>query len=290
MIKSMTGFGRETYIYHNKTVTIEIRTLNSKYFDLNLKLPNFIREKETEIRNILSAELERGKIELFVSFDIGQTSNNIINQAIFESNYKELEELSEKMNCKIQPDIFGLVMRLPNIYNKEQENIIDEEWQCFEKSLLKTCQKVNEFRISEGEILKEKIEANILTIRNLLDSIKPYEESRISSIRERILKHIDNFYNESNSDKNRFEQEIIYYIEKIDITEEKVRLLKHLNFFNESINEPKSNGKKLGFVSQEIGREINTIGSKANHFEIQQIVVNMKDELEQIKEQLGNIL
>ncbi len=286
----MTGFGRENYIYNNKTVTIEIRTLNSKYFDLNLKLPSFIREKETEIRNILSTELERGKIEVYVSFETGQASSTIINETVFESHYKELLTLSEKMNKTVEPDIFSLVMRLPDIYNKEQENIKDEEWQSFELSLIKSCEKVNEFRLSEGAILKQKIEANILNIRNLLEAITPFEESRITSIRERILKNIDNYFNESNSDKNRFEQEIIYYIEKLDITEEKVRLLKHLNFFAESINESKSNGKKLGFVAQEIGREINTIGSKANHFEIQQIVVNMKDELEQIKEQLGNIL
>ncbi len=286
----MTGFGRESYSCQNKIVNIEIRTLNSKYLDLNLKLPNFIRERETEIRNIISAELERGKIEVSVSLEGGQSSNVVINQTVFESYFKELKLMSEKMDNPFQTDIFSIVMRFPDIYNKEQENIDDSEWKMFEQHLLIACNKVNEFRLSEGKILKEKMEENIAKIRTLLDAISPFEESRVASIRERILKHIDHFLTDSQADKNRFEQEIIYYLEKLDITEEKVRLLKHLNFFNDSLDEPKSNGKKLGFVAQEIGREVNTLGSKANHFEIQQMVVNMKDELEQIKEQLGNIL
>lgn len=286
----MTGFGRETYSHQNKSVNIEIRTLNSKYFDLNLKLPNFIRERETEIRNILSGELERGKVEVYVTLETGQTSNVVINQAVFESYFNQLQAMSEKVNNPTQTDIFSLVMRLPEIYSKDQESIDADEWTLFEQHLKIACAKVNEFRLAEGEILKRKMEDNILKIRTLLEEVKPYEESRIATIRERIFKHIDHFVTDAQADKNRFEQEIIYYIEKLDITEEKVRLLKHLDFFNNSLDEPKSNGKKLGFVAQEIGREVNTLGSKANHFEIQQIVVNMKDELEQIKEQLGNIL
>lgn len=290
MIKSMTGFGRQTYQYNDKIISIELRTLNSKLFDLNLKTPAFIRERDTEIRNILSSQLERGKIELYITQESSLANALNINKTLFESYYYELKSMSDSLKNSTETDIFSLVLRMPDIFSKEQNAMDEEDWKMFEKNLFLACSQVNEFRQTEGDVLKDKLMENITQIGNLLTQVTPFEEQRIKSVRDRLSKHVEKFLSDAQIDKNRFEQEIIFYLEKLDITEEKVRLKKHLDFFVESINESKSNGKKLGFMTQEIGREINTLGSKANDFEIQQLVVKMKDELEQIKEQLGNIL
>ncbi|MDD2411656.1 MAG: YicC/YloC family endoribonuclease [Bacteroidales bacterium] len=290
MIKSMTGFGRQTYQYNDKIISIELRTLNSKIFDLTLKTPAFIRERETEIRNILSSQLERGKIELYITQESSLANTLNINKTLFESYYYELKSMSDSLKNSTETDIFSLVLRMPDIFSKEQNAMDEEDWKMFEKNLFLACSQVNEFRQTEGDVLKDKLMENITQIGNLLTQVTPFEEQRIKSVRDRLSKHVEKFLSDAQIDKNRFEQEIIFYLEKLDITEEKVRLKKHLDFFVESINESKSNGKKLGFMTQEIGREINTLGSKANDFEIQQLVVKMKDELEQIKEQLGNIL
>jgi len=286
----MTGFGRQTYQYNDKIISIELRTLNSKIFDLTLKTPAFIRERETEIRNILSSQLERGKIELYITQESSLANTLNINKTLFESYYYELKSMSDSLKNSTETDIFSLVLRMPDIFSKEQNAMDEEDWKMFEKNLFLACSQVNEFRQTEGDVLKDKLMENITQIGNLLTQVTPFEEQRIKSVRDRLSKHVEKFLSDAQIDKNRFEQEIIFYLEKLDITEEKVRLKKHLDFFVESINESKSNGKKLGFMTQEIGREINTLGSKANDFEIQQLVVKMKDELEQIKEQLGNIL
>lgn len=286
----MTGFGRQTYQYNDKTISIEVRTLNSKLFDLNLKTPAFIRERDTEIRNILSSQLERGKVELYITQESSSANTLNINKTLFESYYYELKSMSDSLKNSSETDIFSLVLRMPDIFSKEQNAMDEEDWKMFEKNLFLACSQVNEFRQTEGDVLKDKLMENITQIGNLLTQVTPFEEQRIKSVRDRLSKHVEKFLSDAQIDKNRFEQEIIFYLEKLDITEEKVRLKKHLDFFVESINESKSNGKKLGFMTQEIGREINTLGSKANDFEIQQLVVKMKDELEQIKEQLGNIL
>lgn len=286
----MTGFGRQTYQYNDKIISIELRTLNSKLFDLNLKTPAFIRERDTEIRNILSSQLERGKIELYITQESSLANALNINKTLFESYYYELKSMSDSLKNSTETDIFSLVLRMPDVFSKEQNAMDEEDWKIFEKKLFLACSQVNEFRQTEGDVLKDKLMENITQIGNLLTQVTPFEEQRIKSVRDRLSKHVEKFLSDAQIDKNRFEQEIIFYLEKLDITEEKVRLKKHLDFFVESINESKSNGKKLGFMTQEIGREINTLGSKANDFEIQQLVVKMKDELEQIKEQLGNIL
>lgn len=286
----MTGFGRQTYQYNDKTISIELRTLNSKLFDLNLKTPVFIRERDTEIRNILSSQLERGKVELYITQESTSANTLNINKTLFESYYNELKSMSDYFQNTTKTDLFSLVLRMPDVFSKEQNAMNEEDWKMFEKNLFLACNQVNEFRQTEGAILKEKLMENITQIGLFLTQITPFEAQRIKTVRDRLSKHVEQFLSDAQIDKNRFEQEMIFYLEKLDITEEKVRLKKHLDFFVESINESKSNGKKLGFVAQEIGREINTLGSKANDFEIQQLVVKMKDELEQIKEQLGNIL
>lgn len=286
----MTGFGRQTYQYNDKTISIELRTLNSKLFDLNLKTPVFIRERDTEIRNILSSQLERGKVELYITQESTSENTLNINKTLFESYYNELKSMSDYFQNTTKTDLFSLVLRMPDVFSKEQNAMNEEDWKMFEKNLFLACNQVNEFRQTEGAILKEKLMENITQIGLFLTQITPFEAQRIKTVRDRLSKHLEQFLLDAQIDKNRFEQEIIFYLEKLDITEEKVRLKKHLDFFVESMNETKSNGKKLAFVTQEIGREINTLGSKANDFEIQQLVVKMKDELEQIKEQLGNIL
>lgn len=286
----MTGFGRQTYQQNDRAISIEIRTLNSKFFDLNLKIPAYFREHETDIRNLLSAQLERGKVELFINLESSSESSLNINKTLFENYYHELKTLSDKLQKSPETDIFSLVMKIPDVYSKDQKGMEEDDWKMFEQNLSDVCSQVNDFRISEGNVMKNKLLENISEIDNALQQIIPLEEQRIKSVRERLSKHMEKFLSDTQIDKNRLEQEIIFYLEKLDITEEKVRLKKHLEFFVETMNESKSNGKKLGFVAQEIGREINTLGSKANDFEIQQWVVKMKDELEQIKEQLGNIL
>jgi uncharacterized protein (TIGR00255 family) len=291
MIVSMTGFGKETLAFDDKIFKAEIRTLNSKNLDLNIKLPSLFREKENAVRAMLSNMLERGKVELMITMECnnGQQPYSI-NTPLLLNYFKQIKEAAGMLNVEISNDFLPDLLRLPEILKPVSDEPDASLWEAIEKLIHQTIDQVISFRQSEGKHLFEDITAREQIIRDLLESIVPHEAQRIQNIRERIIRSLKEIAEDVRIDQNRFEQEVIFYLEKLDITEEKVRLNKHLDYFNETLRENASGGKKLGFIAQEIGREINTIGSKANDATIQQIVVQMKDELEKIKEQLMNVL
>ena len=290
MIKSMTGFGKANCELPNKKILVEIKTLNSKQMDINARLPVYYREKETEIRSFITAKLERGKADVYINVEnIGGYAESSINKAVIKAHFNELKQITEELGE--QPlDIMSLLIKMPDIYNTNIEEISDEEWKSLMETIYQAILNVEEFRINEGNILCDDVVKRIAMIEVLLTAIAPYEANRVKAIKDKLWKNLNDMLEASKIDNNRFEQEIIYYLEKIDITEEKTRLKKHLDYFTDTLKSEVSQGKKLSFVCQEIGREINTIGSKANDVNIQQIVVQMKDELEKIKEQLMNIL
>jgi uncharacterized protein (TIGR00255 family) len=291
MIRSMTGFGRSTLELPEKSISIEIRSLNSKQFDANLRLPPLYREKEAELRILLNNGLERGKIELAINLDKnGDSGTYQFNRAQAKQYYLEMKELADELGVSLNDEIINTLARMPDVLKAEQPSLGEEEWKEVKKAVEEAIGKLNEFRVQEGESLEKDLRERTSLIEKFLDDITPLEEKRIKSLRERMLRQLQESFPQGTADMNRFEQELIYYIEKIDITEEKVRLKKHCQYFTITLEEPGAHGKKLGFISQEMGREINTIGSKANDADIQKVVVLMKDELEKIKEQLFNIL
>lgn len=291
MIKSMTGFGRAVVETCGKCVTVEIRTLNSKQLDLNTRIPLLFKNYENDIRSILSKELERAKADFTIMVENRSVSSSVtINKELAKSYYQTVKELSNELENPIESDIFLHVMRMPDVVSTPQEEVSDELWEAVRAAILDACRQLNEFRISEGKVLEQDFVKRITLIRNMIDEVTPFEENRIVKIREKFENSLKELAPKVQYDPNRLEQEIFYYLEKLDITEEKVRLRKHCNYFIETLNENQSNGKKLGFIVQECGREINTMGSKSNDFDIQQIVVRMKDELEKLKEQLANVL
>lgn len=290
MIQSMTGFGKAIYSLPGKKISIEIKSLNSKQFDLNARIPSFYKEKELPIRNIIAKSLVRGKIDLnlFVEF-IDGNSNHKINTQLVQNYMNELKPIAEEMNAS--SDLLSIIMRLPDVLKAEREEMNEDEWKAIQECLSEAIAKLVDFRTSEGATTEVALNTYISNIENNLKEIETYEAERVENVRNRVFSKLEEYTNMNDeSNRNRFEQEFIYYIEKLDISEEKVRLNGHCNYFKEVMNAAQSNGKKLGFISQEIGREINTIGSKANHMEIQKIVVKMKDDLEKIKEQTLNIL
>jgi len=291
MIKSMTGFGKANCQIEGKKVNIEVKSLNSKSFDVSLKLPQNFRDKEQLIRNFVGQELNRGKVEVFMTIE--NTDNNAevsINKPLFAKYYHELKDLASELNCSMPDDIFSAITRFPEVLKQDPKDADDESWAIIEQALKEALEQTDLFRKSEGKHLAQDLMARIVEIRNLLNQIEPLESQRIENLKTRLIKGLNDLKEAGQPDPNRFEQELIFYLEKLDITEEKVRLSKHLHYFEETMQSEESPGKKLGFISQEIGREINTIGSKANDAEIQRLVVQMKDELEKIKEQLLNIL
>ncbi len=290
MIKSMTGFGRTTIEVTGKSITIEIRTLNSKQLDLNTRIAPLFRNNENEIRSLISHELERGKIDVTINIDKNAAATVAINPELAKSYYDALNVLSKELGNPVESDIFMQVLRMPDVISTPQEELSEELWNAVKAAIQETCDKVNDFRLTEGAVLAKDFEKRIGLIRDMIDEVTPFEENRIATLRAKFDKGIDDLGPKVQFDPNRMEQEIFFYIEKLDITEEKVRLRKHCNYFLETMAEPQANGKKLGFIVQECGREINTLGSKSNDFNIQQIVVRMKDELEKLKEQLANIL
>jgi uncharacterized protein (TIGR00255 family) len=291
MIVSMTGYGKSTCQLEEKNVTVEIRTLNSKNLDLNIKVPGIFREKENQVRHILGSTLERGKAELVISVESSKaTSNTIINKQLLMQFFNEMKDIAYELKTEISENIFSALLRLPDVLQLKEEEIVDDEWAHIESTIMEAIEQVKKFRLSEGNHLQDDIEERLKSIENLLFEIDPFEKNRIQNIKDKILRSINELNGSVKIDENRFEQELIFYLEKLDITEEKVRLKKHLDYFSETIFECNTGGKKLGFIAQEIGREINTIGSKANDADMQKIVVQMKDELEKIKEQLMNVL
>ncbi|MCQ2239029.1 MAG: YicC family protein [Bacteroidaceae bacterium] len=291
MIQSMTGYGKSTVVFAKKKINIEIKSLNSKALDLQTRIAPLYREKEMEIRQMIAASLERGKVDfsLWVEKDESQLASPI-NGAILEDYYNQILTLSKEKNIPLPQDWFYTLLRMPDVMTKvEVEELNDEEWAAVHSGIENAIQQLVDFRKQEGEALYKKFSENIDKIEALLKSIEPYEQSRVAKIRERIVEALEKTIN-VDYDKNRLEQELIYYIEKLDINEEKQRLTNHLNYFRETMGGGRGQGKKVGFMGEGVGREINTAGSKSNQAEMQNIVVMMKDELEQIKEQVLNVM
>ena len=292
MIQSMTGYGKAVVTYKEKKINVEIKSLNSKSLDLSTRIAPLYREKEMEMRQMVSAALVRGKIDLnvWIEKEAGADATPI-NGALVENYFKQIKEIAEKVGFEVAPDqLLPTLMRMPDVLAKtEVETLTDEEWAAVKQALTQSIDAITEFRRQEGAALQQKFTEKIDNIAALLASIEPYEKSRVEKIRQRIVGGLSSIP-EVEYDKNRLEQELIYYIEKLDISEEKQRLTNHLRYFRETMEQDDCQGKKLGFIAQEMGREINTTGSKSNQAEMQNIVVKMKDELEQIKEQVLNAL
>ncbi|HOP12586.1 MAG TPA: YicC family protein [Lentimicrobium sp.] len=290
MLRSMTGYGKAVAKLNGKSVTLEIRSLNSKQLDLNLRLHPALRDNEPDIRSVVTRMLERGKVELTGNIDFtGTDLPAAINRPVAISYYNELSSLARELGAS-EENLLSVVMKMPEVTRLSKEEINGEDWGSIFTALNEALQQLDEFRKHEGELLEKDFILRIETIQSLLAGVEPFELNRNLQLREKLRNSFADFIENNNFDTNRFEQEIIYYLEKLDITEEKVRLAKHCKYFLETLDEDAANGRKLSFVSQEIGREINTMGSKANDADIQKLVVRMKDELEKIKEQLANIL
>lgn len=292
MIKSMTGFGVAGLENEQMVVQVEVRSLNSKFLDLSIRSPRQFADKEPEIRNLVQAHLDRGKVNVSIEF-IAKGGQNLpvsINQDLFKTYYQEFKSLADTVG-ESPSDLFKLALQAPNVINSiPQEREEGEDWEQIKSVLSEALKKCDGFRKDEGNSLYQKLDENISIIGAGLEKIKVEDPLRKEKIQNRIRGHFANWMEENSFDANRFEQELIYYFEKVDITEELVRLETHLNYFLKTMKEDSFQGKKLGFISQEIGREINTIGSKANDAEIQKHVIQMKDELEKIKEQSLNVL
>ncbi len=294
MIFSMTGFGIAHFEDNDLKIQVEVKSLNSKYMDIHFKLPRgFSTECELELRNMANQTLERGKIMVSVELQYkGENNYKVqLNAALAKAYYKSIQQIADDLSAP-QQDILRIAMMMPDVLNqdsKNQENF-EKEWELIKKTATEAIKKCNEFRIQEGKILENVFQEGIDKIRSLLTEIETQDPKRIENIKQRIHNKLKDIKQDDKFDMNRFEQEMIYYIEKIDIAEEKVRLKNHLNYFVQTFQLPNANGKKLNFITQEIGREINTIGSKANDSSIQHSVVGMKEELEKIKEQIANVL
>ncbi|MCI3937810.1 YicC family protein [Chryseobacterium aahli] len=285
MILSMTGFGRAEGVFEGKKISIDIKSLNSKSFDLNIKIPLRYKEKEFEVRKILNDRIIRGKVDCYINIENLEETNDVkINRSLIDSYMNELKNIASD-----GPDFEYLKMavRLPDAITSRPDELTEGEWESLAKIVNNAVDKFQEFRKTEGKILHEELERNIKNIDKSLAEVVPYEQVRIDAVKERYIKTLKEF---ENVDETRFYQEMAYFTEKLDIQEEKVRLSQHLKYYSEVMENEDFNGKKLGFISQEIGREINTLGSKANHSEIQKLVVMMKDDLEKIKEQTLNVL
>ena len=293
MMQSMTGFGKAVSEFSNKKVVIEVKSLNSKQLDLYTKINYFYRSKELEIRNLVQQELGRGKVELSLVVDqVSEATAGVqINKVAFNNYVNQIKEISEESGVALPNDWFTVVMRMPEVLKAEQnEELSDEEWEQTLSAIKEALKALNEFRSQEGEGLKKFFVERIDTIRGYLAEVPNYEKARIDKIKARLEENLAALEEKVSLDSGRLEQEMIFYIEKLDISEEKQRLAKHLDYFIETMEKELACGKKLGFIAQEMGREINTLGSKSNCSELQVLVVNMKDELEKIKEQVLNVL
>ena len=287
----MTGYGKSVVTFNEKKINVEIKSLNSKALDLSTRIAPLYREKEMEMRQMISKALIRGKVDFSIWIEKDASVDATpVNSALVENYYHQIKDISKKAGIPEPQDWFSVIMRMPDVMNKtEAEVLTDEEWAVARAGVEQALEALVEFRKQEGAALYNKFSEKLDNIGSLLASIEPYEKSRVEKIRSRIVEGLKSIP-EIEYDKNRLEQELIYYIEKLDINEEKQRLANHLKYFRETMNDGIGQGKKLGFIAQEMGREINTTGSKSNQAEMQNIVVKMKDELEQIKEQVLNVL
>jgi len=294
MIKSMTGYGKAMAEIGDRKLSIEVKSLNSKQLDLALKLPSMFRDKEVEVRNLISQKLERGKVDMFISTEFtGEISGVSINLELAKKYHNELKVLQLELKEDCPEGLLSLIIKMPDVIQSAKDEPNENDWLLVRAGIENALALVEEFRSGEGKILGEDLRKRIESILQYVLEVEPFEQQRINDIREKMIRDFANYkadFNGSAPDQNRFEQEMIYYLERLDITEEKIRLKKHSEYFLDTMDEVASQGKKLGFITQEIGREINTLGSKANQADIQKLVVQMKDELEKIKEQLMNIL
>ncbi|MFN3918304.1 MAG: YicC/YloC family endoribonuclease [Flavobacteriales bacterium] len=289
MIYSMTGFGRATAETSDKKITVELRSLNSKQLDLNLRLPGRYREKEGEIRKLVSSVVERGKVDLSIHVEsTGVERSHFLNKDLILAYYNEVKFITDSVGDK--SELMPSVLRFPEVFKTDNQELNEEEWHTIEDLLNAALNNFVSFREEEGKSLSNELLLRKNNIIRLLAEVERYELGRIKTVRDRIQKALDESVGGENVDQNRLEQELIYYVEKLDVTEEKVRLKKHCEYFEKTLHKEDNSGRKLGFICQEMGREINTLGSKANHAEIQQLVVQMKDDLEKIKEQVLNVL
>ncbi len=288
----MTGFGKATVEYNQKKVVIEVKSLNSKQLDINLRMPNLYREKEMDIRNLAKTYLERGKVDVSIYFDNSETDKTVaLNRPVIEQYFRQMTEIAGTLGIDTDNnELLQTIMRFPDTLKQQTEELNEEEWLALKSGIEKALKALDTFRIQEGEVLIRDILHRIDLIKSFAAEVPQYEGRRIESVRQRLMEKMKEWEEIRNVDQNRMEQEIIYYLEKLDITEEKVRLNNHCKYFIETAEKEEAPGRKLGFISQEIGREINTMGSKANDHDIQKLVVRMKDELEKIKEQSLNIL
>lgn len=286
----MTGYGKAVLDTSTLNVTVEVKTLNSKYLDANIRIPRAFSDKEIEVRNLLSEHLERGKVSITVDYRKNQAEPSVkVNETLFQAYYKQFSNLASSVDAKDQ-DVFKLALQAPEVMAASEDSSAEEDWKVIKGEIKKALTHCNEHRSAEGKGLVEKLATYINTIRVNLDGVEKQDPHRATHIRERLRNHMNEWMADDRVDENRFEQELIYYIEKLDIAEEKVRLGSHLDYFMEIMNKGGAQGKKLGFIAQEIGREINTMGAKANDAVIQKLVVGMKEELEKIKEQSLNLL
>jgi len=291
MIKSMTGFGLASADHGNIKFAVEIKSLNSKFLELNLKLPRAFSEKELLLRNICSKDIERGKVS--VSINLERSEDNLkgatINAALLTKYYKQLEEINSSLGAN-SSNLLQAALNFPEVISYSEEEANEGDWDILQQTFTAALKNFNQFRLDEGAVLKTDLELRIKNILQFFSEIELLEPQRIPQIRSRLNQFLEDNVGKINVDQNRLEQELIYYIDKLDITEEKIRLRSHCDYFVETLKSKDANGKKLGFISQEIGREINTMGAKANDAAIQQLVVGMKEELEKVKEQLLNVL
>ena len=285
MILSMTGFGRSEGVFEGKKITVDLKSLNSKSFDLNIKIPFRYKEKEYELRKLLNDRVQRGKVDCYVNLEsLGEVSETTVNEALVKSYMAELKKIASDGP---EFEYLKMAVRMPDAIASKSEDLTEGEWNFLLKLVEEALENFGKFRQTEGKILQDELTRNIENIENYLSQVEPYEEVRMDAVKERYRKSLSEF---EQLDETRFYQEMAYYTEKLDISEEKVRLAQHLKYYKEVMQQESFNGKKLGFISQEIGREINTLGSKASHAEIQKLVVKMKDDLEKVKEQTLNVL
>jgi uncharacterized protein (TIGR00255 family) len=290
MIQSMTGYGKATCNFRNKKIVVELKSLNSKQLDLSTRIAGIYREKELVLRSEIGQNLGRGKVDfsLYIDNSNGEITTQI-NKAVLESYYNQISSIAENLSIDLPSNWFEILLRMPDVMKGEAQELEEGEWDAVLNTLKEAIKALEDFRMQEGKSLAAVFKEKITNIEQLLSQVTVYECERIEKIKARLQDNLQALTEKVDYDKNRFEQELIFYIERLDINEEKTRLQQHLNYFRETMEENQA-GKKLGFIAQEIGREINTLGSKSNHSEMQKIVVLMKDELEQIKEQVLNVL
>lgn len=289
MIKSMTGYGKAVGEYEGRKIAVEVKSLNSKQLDLLTRIPTVYKEKEMALRNELAQVVERGKVEFTISVEnvAGEMALKL-NATVAEAYYKEVSDLAQRLGVNPPSDWIDTLLRIPDVFKTETQELNDAEWAVVSKTMQSAIEAFNEFRVQEGESLACMFRQKLENIARYLEEVEVFEKERVEKIKTRLRENLESL--EVDYNKDRFEQELIFYIEKLDVSEEKVRLRNHLKYFAETMAQDTSNGKKLGFIAQEMGREINTLGSKSNHAEMQILVVKMKDELEQIKEQVLNVL